>query len=456
MKFLSVCVIVCFGALGFLPIPIARAATINVATCSQDAINTALNSAVSGDTINVPAGSCTWDELTISKQVILSGAGIDISKISCSGGVCADATVSGVRITGFTFANCDDCLRMQGTGWRVHNNKFTNTEHSTGVVARGEVDRVQPSGLVDHNVFDFMTVHSFGSAAMRPEGDYQDALWAQDPGFGTAKGIYIENNAFANGINSADCNYGGQYVFRFNTVTNSYLEAHSVQGDSRACQRWEIYNNTFSNTTWVVAFLRGGSGFVFGNTNNNADPIALNNVRDTESRETAGICDGSSSWDQNTPGQRGWACRDQIGRSRDATQWTVGLPYNQPLTPAYIWNNTTSYGGQQIAIDLHNPSTPNHIVANRDYYAHNAMFDGTSGVGSGTLAARPSTCMTGVGYWATDQGNWNATGPSGVLFKCTATNTWTLAYTPYTYPHPLIGNSMAATLSAPQNLRVVP
>jgi hypothetical protein len=29
-------------------------------------------------------------------------------------------------------------------------------------------------------------------------------------------------------------------------------------------------------------------------------------------------------------------------------------------------------------------------------------------------------------------------GASGLLYKCTATDTWTLYYTPYTYPHPLV------------------
>jgi len=88
-------------------------------------------------------------------------------------------------------------------------------------------------------------------------------------------------------------------------------------------------------------------------------------------------------------------------------------------------------------------------------------FDGSTsgaaglGIGHGTLLRRPATCTTGppapngpgpgVGYWANDQGTWN-TSPNtfpdgssdGQLYLCTATNTWTLNYTPFTYPHPLV------------------
>jgi hypothetical protein len=101
----------------------------------------------------------------------------------------------------------------------------------------------------------------------------------------------------------------------------------------------------------------------------------------------------------------------------------------------------------------------NHMQANRDWYNAvsasaqsnpTAPFNGTTGMGFGTLANRPTTCATnpnesggGVGYFATDQG------PQGTLYQCSATNTWTVYYTPYTYPHPLTTGTGAQGTPAP-------
>jgi hypothetical protein len=174
-----------------------------------------------------------------------------------------------------------------------------------------------------------------------------------------------------------------------------------------------------------------------------------------------------SGWDGNTPSAvLGYPCVDQPGRGKgdlltgifpskvNNTTGTIAWP-NQALEPIYVWNNIgTPAPGWSGAFYADNSS--GRVVADRDYYAQatgiqtNATtpFNGTSGTGWGTLANRPTTCTVGVGYFATDQGSWNTSssnpegvqqsGADGLLYKCTATNTWTLLYTPYTYPHPLV------------------
>ena len=70
------------------------------------------------------------------------------------------------------------------------------------------------------------------------------------------------------------------------------------------------------------------------------------------------------------------------------------------------------------------------ITENVTFWNQKDGFDGTAGIGVGPLSARPTTCTIGVAYWATD---------TNILYKATATNTWTAYYTPYIYPHPLRG-----------------
>jgi hypothetical protein len=120
-------------------------------------------------------------------------------------------------------------------------------------------------------------------------------------------------------------------------------------------------------------------------------------------------------------------------------------PVNQTLDPTYEADDAEgSHADHTIQ------SQTGGLIANRDWYAESvnqaaqtspaSPFNGSSGTGHGSLANRPTTCNRGVGYWATDQGTWNTfdSTKEGVLYICTGTNTWTLSYTPYTYPHPLI------------------
>lgn len=71
----------------------------------------------------------------------------------------------------------------------------------------------------------------------------------------------------------------------------------------------------------------------------------------------------------------------------------------------------------------------------------------TSGVGSALIANRPTSCTVGAYFWATNEGTWDRihAGFDGRLYYCSATNTWTLFYTPLTFPHPKASYKVAFT-----------
>jgi hypothetical protein len=159
---------------------------------------------------------------------------------------------------------------------------------------------------------------------------------------------------------------------------------------------------------------------------------------------------------------RATVCADQggrgVGRYVSGSTPSSSGPLAQKLDPIYEFDNPISGSLNQGHVTTNTGRT----IENRDWYTDEgsgqqtsptAPFNGSKGVGWGSLANRPSSCTAGVGYWASDQGSWNTSSNSfgqGTLYKCTSTNTWSSAYTPYTYPHPLItGNS--STASGPPN-----
>ena len=126
------------------------------------------------------------------------------------------------------------------------------------------------------------------------------------------------------------------------------------------------------------------------------------------------------------------------------------------LDPAYEWDNA----GDLTSHPNVGTDSPSTFVANVQYYTDNSGGNPvectathscaslTEGVAWGKLAYRPTTCTAGVGYFATDQGNWNHSGNSfgqGQLFVCGPGNTWQVHYVPYCYPHPLVSGGQCAS-----------
>jgi hypothetical protein len=460
------------------------------ASCSQSDVQAAINAASSGDTVTVPAGSCIWAtavSIPNGKKITLQGAGKTSTLIT---GSTLYLNQSGSRVTGFGFTDTE--IVIDGDGWRIDNNSLTPSAGWPAlcyILVRGTRSNAHPTGLIDNNYFTRIYIMVLGYPG---NGKVDDSayLWSLPTGLGTGDNVvYIENNTFTTGLSDhaqndcMDSNYGGRFVFRYNTLINTGTEAHGVQGSAnRSNPRWEYYNNSFTtaaavyNTIWT----RGGTGVIFGNTIS-GPYSATGPIFDNQTSERYGdydcplsscsawpggyhaACDGNNPRDGNRTGQKGYPCRDQVGRGQDDTEWHAGDAYAQKLTPVYIWNNIkngSEASAPAIASAVQVPPltcAPSdttryllHIVKDRDFYYSSGVqtsttspFNGTSGVGYGTLANRPTTCThvpvstgltsgdqtyAGVAYWATD---------TNTLYKCTATNTWTAFYQPYTCPHPL-------------------
>jgi hypothetical protein len=427
----------------------AYASTISAASCSQADVQAAINKASDGDLVSVPAGACTWaTPLSFCKAITLAGAGSSLTTVTANIGTgfgkdaifingCQNKSL--IRITGFTFQNMSSdnfgliyFYLSAGTTVRIDHNTFAaNGQPGRAITVSGSF------GVVDNNPFTDMGLLAEGTQS--GDKNQGDSSWTQAMSLGKVNALYVENNVmnYPTTPVDLDCDDGGRIVYRFNTVSGNGIGNHGFDSVPRGCMELDAYNNTIigSGTAFIGVQYRGASGVVYNNLIQGTftgNRFAVTNYRSTSGGFTThDYCDGTSPNDQNTlplANNHGWACRDQVGRGT-----------NQGSFPLYEWNNCitslgcTPGGGDAVSIVVYQAGggtsyLPQHIQSNRDYYDAVASFSGTSGVGQGTLAARPGTCTPNVGYWATD---------TNVLYACTAANTWAPYYAPVTYPHPL-------------------
>lgn len=473
-------------------------------------INTAIGSASDQAVITLADGSYSFAGVDLSARngVTVICASVGGCTMTGSGEVftlnqCAANRTNLVRISGFNFTAGGGYkiwvyCTYDITQLRLDHLDITGPASADIAIFIGEggggppfADRGKVYGVIDHVNCHAATVN-WVCMKNTSGGD----TWTTGTQ-GTGNALFFEDNICNFGTRTefgSGCvdNWRAQStVIRFNTVYGSVIRTHSYC--HYGPQSIEVYNNYIDTTGvtqtgfWDVHLQGAGETAVWGNhVTSGSTPIAVQNYRSDASQLPQGDCiaaqvadgtqTGAGTPDDPNDGNRtplasyyGYPTWHQAGRDGAAT-----------LKPMYDFLNRYWSGGAQayiaiesgtwtgLAADCANNNTDRincHMQLNRDLYRETGSFNGTVGVGVGTLANRPSTCTPtpesadagngGVGYWATDQGSWNQSisnpqgvqqnGADGVLHRCSATNTWTVAYTPYTYPHPLQG----AALSSP-------
>jgi hypothetical protein len=464
---------------------------------SQANLTSCLSQVVSGDTINIPAGTATWSSIVLpAKDLYIVGASIitctggssaaspvtcsatNNTNITCTGGKCfllphtANHDISGFSFTGASgkggFESVYGGTQTAGKHFRIHHNRIAASVWSEIQFFSG-ANCVFPSGLVDNNILIDISIQPQGSdpgdgIGEGSTGNCADNFWTQVPPIsGPYQVVYLERNHIqsnSSNVNSADSSMGGRYVARFNNVTSGRhtFESHPVQGNNRGSQWSEVYEN---NQQGLVGFSgtanwRGGTGIIFNNKQAAAYSFGITLQNDRSEGGVGapfGDCDGTHPGVDGNTGTRGYPCRDQPGRGYDTTPWVASPPgtYTQVLMPIYAWGNRSGASAMDISASSEGDNQV-HIVINRDFFCDVGNASCGTGVRTGTKAQmQAASCSVNQAWWVTDEGYWNqmVAGADGALYRCTATNVWTPYYVPLTYPHPL-----ASGLAAPTGLTV--
>lgn len=368
-KKLSLLTVLLFGLAGSR----AVAATINASSCSLAAVQSAVSQAQAGDTVNVPAGTCSWSGGLSISGIQLIGAGKSTSgTVITSGAVTMTKHATQyTRVSGFRFTGSDRHVTAVGSASNkpyVIDNNYLFT--SGGAGGSTLVGITVNGGLLHHNDF---TASSGTGADVFNIATSED--WAQAATFGNAdttgeRNIYLEDNIFTNILETApDGDMGGRYVIRYNTYRDSSIVFHggyptdsSPQGGTR---QFEVYNNTFDRVSnsfpvnkWV--WVRGSSGV-----------IANNNMEKADSPDGSSYPDKSEI--QLTVGcPTAYPVQYQIGQSTQT-------PQNPPSRPLLIFGNTgagstdsnfiTVAGSQTAGPPCSTPN--NYIQMGRDYMLSN-------------------------------------------------------------------------------------
>ncbi|MGI0100953.1 MAG: hypothetical protein ACREBH_04540 [Candidatus Micrarchaeaceae archaeon] len=313
------------ASVGLMATPAHAQQTIAAASCNESDVATAIGGAVSGDTVSIPAGTCTWTSaLSVSSGITITGSGTSnegpltfgagspttvILDDSTSGnlikvtmpsssqtfklesievepytsttvlsavpisilGTCDSSGCSQIRLTNLLFSGFNESGNSSGSGSNI------SVDNVFGVVDHCTFNALNPTGVVEALNIELSSYQGIGQ--------YGDNSWSQPFTWGAAQALYAENNVTSDGYQLTETEYpvsfseagGAREVVRFNHLGSATVGAPIGWHGTETGGRWrgglqvEAYGNDYTfdlaNTgASALLGLRGGTGIMFGNT----------------------------------------------------------------------------------------------------------------------------------------------------------------------------------------------
>ncbi len=322
---------------------------VTASSCSLADVQTAIASAQDGDTVLVPAGTCSWTAaLSLHKGVHLRGANLgDVTIIHDAGNntlieVTEDAThmtrISHLRLVeGSGTADAHLAVYPGGRPVLVHDCYF---ETNGGLIRS---IRWSPNqGVLWNNEFYSNNVDD---QAVVLVNNGNTASWTTDSTMGMddstgESNVYVEDNLFREiPLQALDPDSNSRVVIRHNTFEESGMASHGADTSEHGTRHWEIYDNIFTFTdygdcdgsqtaglNWFF-YVRGGTGVIADN--------ALPDISSCAWGDKTEIYMTVQNIRRNAgpyPCVTSYPAPHQVGQGHDGN--------NLVSEPVYIWGNT--------------------------------------------------------------------------------------------------------------------
>lgn len=444
--------------------PTLTHAQITANSCSQSDVATAIAAATTGEKVNVPAGTCSWTSLTLSKAIILSGAGQGVtigSDQTAAGGATQSCASSGTCIDVGSASNAFQITIPSSGAIYIENFAFTAQNSPSNTCNAATLPHCitingswPPTGAV---VFEYDTFTEIGSTfidnfvaggsvfshitfngtwndffmTIKDQSDTNSWTTANTLGNRDTTGlnnIYVETSAFNGGSNGVfDCDDDCRIVVRYNTFAESGgFNSHGEDSSPDGMRQFEIYDNSFlfpdpscsegndslSNINQYI-WIRGASGVVYSNNFDRLysscwgdKPNVRTNIRGAEDDRPQGSC---SMVSYPVPHQAG---QDYNGTSA----------FTNPIT---YWSNVGNSG-----------------LVNGYYISES----------DGWNWGNPCSFTWGTFFqWGRDAvvgSTTTSSSSNGNTVELQVTGTPKSGYTAYTYPHPLVSGTVSLSPSS--------